>query len=172
MKFQHLEKLKISAEFSNCGKFRYSLIVENPVSQGSKTLCVIMQNPSDADESIADKSVQFLEKLVFRKNYKVFQEVRKMIIVNQYAYIQKKGFLGTEEKIGSKNDPMICTAVQASDIVLIAWGKNNPYRARKLKILSLISEFDDIVVLKSSKHPSRGFYKDFVSKIELNEAVN
>jgi len=36
--------------------------------------CVVMQNPSYADEDVADKSVQFMEKIVFKK---VFQSLKR-----------------------------------------------------------------------------------------------
>ena len=166
MTFKHLDPLIISAEFSDCGKYRYLLSVINPESKGAKTLSVIMQNPSEADESKADKSVQFLENLVFRKNYLAFREVRKMNILNQFAFIQTKGFRGSDELIGSKNDDTIRSVIKDSDIILIAWGKNNPYVARQHKLSKLFSEYRDMLILKTKKHPSRGFYKDFISTVQ------
>ena len=89
MRYRHLEGLEIDSTFSECGQFRYGLSIADPDKSNSKTLCVIMQNPSVADEHMADKSVQFLEKLVFKSGYKAFHKVGKMIIVNQFAFVQK-----------------------------------------------------------------------------------
>lgn len=164
--------MTIAAEFSDCGKYRYLLSVINTESKGSKTLSVIMQNPSEADENKADKSVQFLENLVFRKNYKVFEEVKRMIIINQFAFIQTKGFKGNDKLIGPHNDDKIRTAIKDSEIILIAWGKNNPYKDRQQAIMKLISQNRDKIILKTRKHPSRGFYTDFIRVVVLNNSIS
>ncbi|MEN8789875.1 MAG: DUF1643 domain-containing protein, partial [Flavobacteriaceae bacterium] len=164
--------LIISAEFSDCGKYRYLLSAINPECKGSKTLSVIMQNPSEADETKADKSVQFLENLVFGKNYEAFRGVKKMIIVNQFAFIQTKGFIGTDERIGPRNDDTIRKAMWDSDIILIAWGKNNPYKDRQEEIMKFIWQCPDKIVLKTRKHPSRGFYTDFIRPMTLNNSID
>ncbi len=172
MTYRHLHPLIITAEFSDCGKFRYLLSAINPESEGSKTLSVIMQNPSEADESKADKSVQFLENIVFRKNYDVFKDVKRMNILNQFAFIQTKDFTGNADLIGPKNDDTIQTAIRDSDIILIAWGKNNPYKSRQQEVMNLISQYQDKLLLKTRKHPSRGFYTDFIRPMELDNTMD
>ncbi|MGB5691017.1 MAG: DUF1643 domain-containing protein [Flavobacteriaceae bacterium] len=172
MTFGHLHPLIITAEFSDCGKYRYLLSAINPDSQGSKTLSVIMQNPSEADETQADKSVQFLQNLVFRKNYDVFKEVRRMNILNQFAFIQTKGFKGNHDLIGPKNDDIIRTVIKDSDIILIAWGKNNPYKDRQQELTKMLLEYDDKLILKTRKHPSRGFYTDFIGPVVLDNSMD
>ena len=62
--------------------YRYQLVVEDRSRPQGESICVIMQNPSDADEFQADKSVQFLENLIFRKGYMAFKNISKMTIVN------------------------------------------------------------------------------------------
>ena len=167
MIYRHLDNLRVSATFSDCGKFRYRLKVSNPELGCDKLLCVIMQNPSDADETIADKSVQFLENLVFFRNYPEFKEVKELVIVNQFAYIQKKGFTGPEDAIGPDNDSYIRKYIRKADIVLIAWGKNNPYSDRKESILNMLKTEGDKRYYKTKKHPSRGRYKDFIEPLEI-----
>ena len=167
MLYKHLAGYRITSLFSEDGLFRYRLIVEDPDKLQGKTLCVIMQNPSDADENKADKSVQFLENLVFRKDDEVFRDVVRMIIVNQFAFVQKNGFEGREEHIGEKNDDIISEAIKASDIVLVAWGKTNPYQHRKQFVFDILAVFESKIVLETKKHPSRGFYKDFVKACEF-----
>ena len=140
--------------------------------QSGESICVIMQNPSDADEFKADKSVQFLENLVFRKNNEIFRDIGRMIIVNQFAFVQKHGFEGRDEHIGEKNDEIISAAIKASDIVLLAWGKINPYQHRKEFILEILVSLKSKLVLETKKHPSRGFYKDFVRVFEMAQLQN
>ena len=67
MIYKHIPGVQARAEFSNCKKFRYQLTLENTTRTKGDSLCVIMQNPSVANTEIADKSVQFLEKLIFEK---------------------------------------------------------------------------------------------------------
>ncbi len=168
MNYRHLEQLKISATFSDCGKFRYRLRISDPESNQGKLLCVIMQNPSEADEIRADKSVQFLENLVFIHNYPEFKGVTELVIVNQFAYIQKKGFTGSKEAIGAENDSYIRNSIHRADIVLIAWGKNNSFLDRQEFILKMIQSEGNKLLFKTKKHPSRGRYKDFIEPLEIS----
>jgi hypothetical protein len=121
-----------------------------------------MQNPSVADASIADKSVQFLEKLIFEKETELFKKVKKIIVVNQFGFIQTKGFIGSPNKIGKENDSFIQEAIALSDMILIAWGKTNPYPERRNTINTILKEYPKKVLLTTKAHPSRGRYKDFV----------
>ena len=168
MLYRHKSGLLISAYFSEDSRFRYRLVAEDPNKSNGKTVCVIMQNPSDANDDRADKSVQFLEHLIFDKGYIEFKEVRKMIIVNQYAYIQKHNFSGKTDLIGEKNNRVITESIRESDIVLVAWGKQNPYEERKEFVLRILAEVDDKLLLETKKHPSRGFYKDFIKPLQIS----
>ncbi len=131
-------------------------------------LCVIMQNPSDADERRADKSVQFLENLVFSCDYPEFKGVTELVIVNQFAYVQKKGFTGAKDVVGPDNDSYIRSSIHKADIVLIAWGKKNPYSDRQECILNMLQTEGDKLLYKTKKHPSRGTYKDFIEPLEIS----
>ncbi len=149
--------------------YRYRLRAEDPKLAIGNTVCVVMQNPSEANESNADKSVQFLEKLIFEKDYPLFRKARKMIIVNQFAYIQKKGFEGHPDKIGIDNDRYIAESFSDSDIILLAWGKKNPYEDRKSDLYRILKLCDPKQVWKTKKHPSRGFYKDFLEPVQIRK---
>ncbi len=172
MKYKHLPNLSVEAHFSPCGRYRYLLEIDAQTFETGKTLLVIMQNPSDASEVQADKSVQFLEKLVFLSTNGYFKEVNKMFIVNQYAFIQKSGFEGSAKKVGPENDGFIRIAVEESDLILIAWGKNNPYMDRQRVLMQLFSKYKDKLILKTKKHPSRGFYTDFIVPVVLDNTLD
>lgn len=167
MIFRHIPGISAEAVFSECGKFRYKLIIENTVSDGDKTVCAVMQNPSVANSDIADKSAQFLEKLIFKKDYIEFNDVNKIIIINQFAYVQTNDFDGSESHIGTENDTHIRQAVNTSDIVLIAWGTSNRHDGRKRVINSIINEFSSKVLLQTKAHPSRGTYVDFIKPYSI-----
>jgi hypothetical protein len=159
---KHIPGVKVNAKFSDCKKFRYQLTIENTTKKNGDSLCVIMQNPSIANTEIADKSVQFLEKLIFEKEVELFRHVKTIIIVNQFARIQTKYFEGKVEDIGPDNDIHIRNAIDLSNTILIAWGKANPFLNRQQDILSVISSFKDKKVFMAKKHPSRGTYQKFI----------
>lgn len=162
MIYRHIPGVKVKARFSECKKFRYQLTIENTTKMNGNSLCVIMQNPSIANTVIADKSVQFLEKLVFEKELELFNNVNTIIIVNQFARIQTKYFEGKTEDIGPVNDIHIRKAIDLSDIILIAWGKTNPFLKRQQDILSIIPSIKHEKLLMTKKHPSRGTYQNFI----------
>ena len=162
MIYKHIPGVKVKAKFSDCKKFRYHLTIENISKTKGDSLCVIMQNPSIANTEIADKSVQFLEKLIFEKEVALFRNVKTIIIVNQFARIQTKYFEGKAGDIGPDNDIHIRRAIDQSDIILIAWGKTNPFLKRQQDIIGIISSYKDKKVLMTKKHPSRGTYQKFI----------
>lgn len=163
MTYKHIEDVSVTACFSDCRKYRYRLTVEKDGVPKGKTACVIMLNPSKANEKVADKTVQFVEKLVFTKKYKEFLGVTKIIIVNQFAYMQTKRFCGHDWQIGQDNDMHVQRTIDESEIILIAWGKNaSGHKVRVKKINHFIDSAEDKILLQTRGHPSRGWYKNFI----------
>ncbi len=165
MVYRHLPNIAVQAVFSECMRYRYLLNLTDTTRSPAKTVCVVMQNPSIANEEVADKSVQFLEKLIFEKGLPQFEEVHRCRIVNQFGKVQTKNFLGDPEDIGQENDRHLREAIEEADTVLIAWGKNNPYVARQEFILELVRRSGKKKVWKTRKHPSRGYYRDFIAPL-------
>ncbi|MBT8179706.1 MAG: DUF1643 domain-containing protein [Eudoraea sp.] len=164
--FRHLEGLKISAVFSDCGSFRYLLEIETRKEVPGKQVCAIMLNPSVADETRADKSVQFLEKLMFEKASPYFENVSKLSIVNLFAYIQTRDFEGRPEQVGPLNDQYLQETIDAADIVLIAWGKSAGHQQRKNSVLEVLERYPGKTILVTKIHPSRGHYGNFIDKYQ------
>lgn len=166
--YLHRPNLVIKSKFSSetVPIFRYYLeITKNDTSQNFKTVCAIMQNPSYANNDIADKSVQVLERVIFEKNLQEFKGVNRLVIVNQFAFIQTNNFLGNNEQIGNENNYSIQKAIDESSIILIAWGKDNDFLERKDIILAMINNKEKII-LQTSMHPSRVRYKGFIQRFK------
>lgn len=165
MAYQHIEGVKVRARFSeeNGLRFRYRLDItlENN-SQAGKTVCVVMQNPSYASESVADKSVQFMEKVIFLKGLQEFAGVRHMIVVNQFARIQTNNFQGSDLEIGSRNNAAIRSALKAADIIVLGWGSGNRFTNRQVFVLREIEKLNQKTVYKTKSHPSRAGYDGFI----------
>ena len=79
-----------------------------------------MMNPSYACVEHADKSVQFMERVVFLKGLPEFEGVGRLIVVNHFAKIQTHEFQGQAHEIGSGNDAAIEQAFKDSDIIILA----------------------------------------------------
>jgi hypothetical protein len=120
-----------------------------------------MQNPSYAGEEVADKSVQFMEKIVFQKSLPMFADVRRLIVVNQFARIQTNRFQGLPDEIGSRNNSAIKSALKESAVIIIAWGSNNRFKERQAFVRGLISKMKGKQVFET-KHPSRASYDGFI----------
>lgn len=165
MRYEHIDGVEAVAQFSTKGESPYrnrlEITLKNIAITG-KTVCAVMQNPSYAGEDVADKSVQFLEKVVFKKGLPEFDGVRRLIVVNQFAYIQTNDFEGLPYQIGELNDAAIRDALHESDIVVLAWGSSNRFEERKAFVHGILSGMKHKTLLKTKMHPSRGRYEGFI----------
>lgn len=165
MIYEHIDGVAVAAQFSweNDMRYRYRLeILLKDAAPTGKTVCVVMQNPSYAGEDVADKSVQFMEKVVFMKGLPEFEGVRRLIVVNQFARIQTNHFQGLPHEIGALNDAAIKHALYESDIVILGWGSTNRFEERKAFVLGLLGEMRQKTLFKTRMHPSRGRYEEFI----------
>ena len=172
MRYEHIDGVKVTAQFAWDGDLRYryrlEVILKDAVPTG-KTVCVVMQNPSYAGEDVADKSVQFMEKVVFKKGLAEFEGVSRLIVVNQFAFIQTNAFQGLAHEIGSLNDAAIRAALFESDIIILGWGSSNRFEERKAFVLGLLGEMEPKVLYMTRMHPSRGRYENFIQPYSNNE---
>ncbi|QKE37665.1 DUF1643 domain-containing protein [Ferrovum myxofaciens] len=165
MIYEHIDGVSVTAQFAweNDLRYRYRLeIILNDAAPTGKTACVVMQNPSYAGEDVADKSVQFMEKVVFKKGLAEFAGVCRLIVVNQFAYIQTNDFQGLPHEIGALNDAVIKGVVDESDIVILGWGAANRFAARKSYVHGLLADMPQKTVYQTKMHPSRGRYEGFI----------
>ncbi len=169
MIYRHIAGVRVRAEFSPDRKYRYRLEVtkEGKEEGEGRTVCVIMLNPSYANEEIADRSVQFMEKVVFLKNYPDFKGVEKLIVVNLYACIQTKDFVPGQDKIGPANDKAIAEAILASHIVILAWGSAKSLTGRASFVQKLLRNHPEKILFRTRSHPSRGRYEGFLEPYVL-----
>ncbi|MDO8263273.1 MAG: DUF1643 domain-containing protein [Gallionella sp.] len=165
MRYEHIDGVEVKAQFSWEGESRYRNRLEITLKDAAptgKTVCAVMQNPSYAGADVADKSVQFLEKVVFKKGLPEFDGVRRLIVVNQFAYIQTNDFDGLPHQIGELNDAAIKAALHESDIVILAWGSSNRFEERKAFVRGILGDMKHKTLLKTKMHPSHGRYEGFI----------
>ena len=170
MRYEHIDGVEVTAQFSSEGELRYRNRLEITLKDAAptgKTVCAVMQNPSYAGGDVADKSVQFLEKVVFKKSLPEFDGVRRLIVVNQFAYIQTNDFEGLPNQIGELNDAAITSALHESDIVVLAWGSSNRFEERKAFVHGLLGGMKHKTLLQTKMHPSRGRYDGFIQPLTM-----
>lgn len=168
---KHIDGVTIEAVFSKEKPrplYRYFLDVKlKSVMISDKTTCVILQNPSYADEEKADKTIQFMEKVVFQtdkaeKLYPEFNGVSRLIIVNLFAFRQTNDFEGKEIHIGPDNDKAIKCALKESDIIIIGWGKSKRFKSRQDMVKRWVEQIKNKPIYETASHPSRARYKGFI----------
>jgi hypothetical protein len=168
MRFKHIDGVNVRAMFSKdrCYRYRLEITLKNSLPS-EKTASVVMQNPSYADEDVADKSVQFMEKVVFQKQLPEFDGVKRLIVVNQFAFVQTNDFEGMAHEIGSGNDAAIELALNESDIIILGWGCANPFKERQAFVLGLLHKMNGKQLFKTKMHPARGCYAGFIQPFSI-----
>jgi len=170
--YRHIEGVTVTAQFAHQKTFRYRLDIEleNPARR-TQTACVVMQNPSYAGEDVADKSVQFMEKNVFLRRLPMFNAVRRLIVVNQFAKIQTNLFEGLPHEIGPKNNAAIKSALMESSVIIIGWGSGNRFEERKAFVIGLLRQLKGKQLFQTRMHPSRGRYDGFIQPFVFPHAT-
>jgi hypothetical protein len=158
----NLPEVEVFTKFSDDRKHRYLMEILMK-DEGTRIVCAVMQNPSYACKEIADKSINFLEQLIFTKGRPEFKNVGKLVIVNQFSYIQTTKFKGGTDKLDEKTNFYIHIGISQADIILLAWGPNNKYKDRSDDIKSYI-DFTKQEVYFTKTHPSHGKYDELITE--------
>ncbi|HFQ5022895.1 TPA: DUF1643 domain-containing protein [Vibrio vulnificus] len=84
MRIEHFYKVdnaRIIADLSDDNKHRVSLTIPLLDRSTNKTLCIIGQNPSKANQLCADKTLHFLERFVYER----MPQYSKIVMLNLYT---------------------------------------------------------------------------------------
>jgi len=140
MTIKHFDKVdlsRIQATFRSGRQHRAKLHIPFLERAGTRTLCVIGQNPSAADEQQADKTVRFLERYVFEK----LPQYSQMLMLNLYSRVDAKK-TATTGLNHSGCEKLFHEAIAQHEDFLVVFGKLRnqgaykfPERARSLKLL-------------------------------------
>jgi hypothetical protein len=128
-----------SCIFSEDRKYRYYLERNLfPITDEQKTINFIMLNPSTADETKNDPTV---ERCCVRTKLLGFS---KVVITNIFAFrsTDPKQLKLVTDPIGIKNDEHIYTAAFNSDVVICAWGKDGILFDRAEQVKNLLKPFE------------------------------
>lgn len=123
------ENLIRRASLSRCQTYRYSLTRE--WSHGG-TVVVIGLNPSTADATIDDPTVRRC--VGFARSW----GFGRLVIANLFAYraTHPERLALVSDPVGPMNDRCLRKAVQAADLLLVAWGNRGGFLERDRELLS------------------------------------
>ncbi len=83
--FQLVDSDRIEALFVHGKRHRAKLRIPYRGKETYKSLCVIGQNPSDANEDVADKTVRYIEELICKK----CPEFSQLVVLNLFSRVDK-----------------------------------------------------------------------------------
>ena len=151
--FANVDIDSITADFSSDKKYRYTLRMRYMKSlmdqDRSKTLTIILKNPSSADERRSDSTIRKVETYVWQK----FPDVVQLNVYNLFAYratdalelhqLMMENDLSTG--VGSENDKFLEELLQESDYLICAWGgpsaiKKELYHTRINQVKQIVKE--------------------------------
>lgn len=122
------------ADFSPCGRYRYRLWRK---WQEGKTLCVLMLNPSTADESTNDPTVERMERRARR-----MPDYGQLVVVNIFSFraTDPEVMKAEPDPIGPDNDQAIMTAAQEADLIITGWGNHGGHLKRSAAVKDLLRD--------------------------------
>ncbi len=156
--YENVDVMNIQAVFSDDKKYRYRLSIPfYSETARTKTVAVILKNPSSADEKKADKTVQNVEKVI----YKTFEDAKSVEILNLFSLrgTYPKDIMETHKEgkdiVGRENNVAFEEVLSKSDYVVIAWGGAAPIN-KSLYNARINSVFD---MFEASSFTSKLFRK-------------
>lgn len=112
------DKITIEKEKVLLEDHRYQLLIPFKNRKRTKTLCVIGQNPSCADDKTADKTICYLEKYVYEK----MTDVGQIMMLNLYSLIDTKK-VRVEQIDNEKNEKWLLEQIGKHHDFLIVFGQ-------------------------------------------------
>ncbi len=124
------------AVFSPCQRYRYRLWRIWGEPRRPKSLCMVMLNPSTADEFKNDPTVERCCRRARMWGYD------RIDVVNIFALrsTDPKGLYNCEDPVGIDNDAAILTAARQADLTVAAWGNHGRLGGRGQAVLRLLEQ--------------------------------
>lgn len=158
------------AIFSDCERYRYRLWREwNP---DKATLAFLLLNPSTADESVNDPTIERCMRRAINWGY------GRLEIVNLFPWrdTDPENMMAAEDPIGPKGkaDGAILDAIEASRITVCGWGEHGDHLDRANAVTDLVRMAGmrnklHMLKLNKSGHPAHPLYLPYSLRPKLIE---
>lgn len=126
--------LVTKAVFSKCHQYRYMLL--RKLSEGDKTCMFLMLNPSTADQSKNDPTVERCERYARRWGYD------NLVVCNLFALrsTDPKKLYAHPDPVGPNNDKYILEQAKKAQLIICAWGVHGSFKERAFDVLLLLNK--------------------------------
>lgn len=120
------------AVFTPCKRYRYRLW--RTWDAGKPPLAMLMLNPSIADESQNDPTVERCQRRAITGGFGGLE------VVNIFAYVSTDpaALYTVEDPVGTENDAAILDIVQKAGMVLCGWGTHGRHVGRAKDVVALL----------------------------------
>jgi hypothetical protein len=118
------------AEFSPCRTWRYALY--RRWAFDGPTMLVVMLNPSTADETTNDPTVNRIEKLARAKDFAAVTVANLFAFRTAYPRVLKQA----PDPVGPNNDRWLQRLRVEHEMCIAGWGTHGSYRNRAAKVLA------------------------------------
>jgi len=170
--FENVDFPNIIAEFTQDKLHRSILSIPFKNRTTGKQLCVIGQNPSDANEHHADKTIRYLEEFIFRN----YPEYSCIIILNLYSRIDTRKKENTDLE-RPETIETLSKAIKAHNDFLLIYGSSKKdgeydfhHKIQELKTLFEGKNIFKIDIKTNTNYPPhpgnpKVFYRNFKYEI-------
>lgn len=134
MQLDLFDSVDTGAIFSPCGKYRYRLWRK---WKEGKTLLALMLNPSTADQSSNDPTVERMERRARRMS-----GYGQLVVANIFAFraTEPEDMKAEPEPVGPENNLAIIQAATEADMIIAGWGNHGDHLNRSSEIRKLLQD--------------------------------
>lgn len=116
--FEQVDLSHVKAVFTPDGKHRSQLKIPLLLRDGGRTLCIVGQNPSQANAEVADKTVRYLERFVFER----MPDFGQILMLNLYSRVDTKKEQ-TKDLNSQDCEGVLLEAIRSNNDFLMVFGK-------------------------------------------------
>jgi hypothetical protein len=160
------------AVFSKCGRFRYSLLRRWNDAKGARLINFIMLNPSTADATKNDPTVERCCKRAQALGYD------RLIVTNVFALrsTDPAALYAAADAVGPSNDATIREVAEKADVVVCAWGNHGVHLGRgdavnKLLISKAKKKIYRLGALTQENQPRHPLYVSYLERLVAHDVL-
>ena len=148
------------ATFSPCRKYRYRLW--RTWAESGPVVNFVMLNPSTADETVNDPTVERCERRSREWNYS------GLVVTNIFAFraTDPREMRAAVDPVGPENDEQILEAAHDAHLVICAWGTHGAHLGRGEQVRKRLASFRPLHALALTRdgQPRHPLYLPYTAK--------
>jgi hypothetical protein len=145
--------MKTGALFSPCNQYRYRLWRE--WEEGAGVLAFVMLNPSTADETANDPTVERCQRRAKAMGY------RRLEVLNIFAFrsTDPQALYSHHDPVGPANDYHILRIASVVDMIVLGWGAHGALNGRGNNVMDMLRGYKPHALrITKDGHPGHPLY--------------